>query len=158
MIAIVEKTFTVGERDIDELEHVNNQVYLRWLEEVARHASDVNGWTWERYRDEVGAAWMARQHWIEYLRPCALGDTVTAYTWLQAYTGARCLRRYAIKREGKICCVGATEWNFVNLTTRRAMVCPDVVISHFEIVPADDERLKELCISRPMRFVPEGLV
>lgn len=156
MTAIVKYEVTVQPKDIDVLNHVNNRVYLRWVEEAACFASDVNGWTIKDYL-KLGSAWMAREHWIEYLRPCALGEKIEIYTWVQSYQRGRSFRRYTMKNAGKVCCVAATEWVFVNLTTRRAVECPPEVISCFEDVAADDPRLKELGLTRCVRFVPTGM-
>ncbi len=156
-VAIVKYEVTVGEKDIDVLDHVNNRVYLRWVEEAAKFASDVNGWTTEDYL-KLGAAWMAREHWIEYLRPCALGDKIEVYTWIHSYQRGRSFRRYTMKNAGKICCVAATEWVFVDLTTRRAIDCPPNVCDCFTPVAGDDPRLKELGIARCVRFSPLGFV
>lgn len=155
-IPIFKYEVTVTPDDIDALNHVNNRVYMRWVEEAATAASAANGWSSERYL-EYGSAWMAREHWIEYLRPCVLGDKITIYTWVQNLAGGRSLRRYTMKNGDKVCCVAATEWVFVNLTTRRAIVCPPEVADHFVLVASDDERLKELGISRCVRFTPVGV-
>lgn len=154
MPAIVTQTFVAQERDIDELEHVNNRVYLRWMEESARYASAQNGWSTERYFEEGNGAWVAREHWVEYLRPVKLGEEVTVYTWVQSVSGPSSLRRYVMKKGGKICCVAATEWSYVNLATRRAENCPADLAKCFEIVPEDDPRLRELGIARFVRFAP----
>ncbi len=149
--------YTVTEEDTDELGHVNNRVYMRWLEESARAASALRGWGSEAYLTR-GYAWVARQHWIEYLRPCVPGDKVTVYTWVEASAGARSLRRYCFKRGPKVCIVAATEWDFIDLKTRRAVAVPDSVLSQFEPVPADDPRLKELGIARQVRYEPAPFV
>ena len=143
-IDIVRYEVQVGPQDIDVLNHVNNRVYLRWVEEAATTASAQNGWSTQDYL-KLGAAWMAREHWIEYLRPCVLNDTIEIYTWI------------AMKNHGKLCCVAATEWVFVDLTVRRAIECPENVASCFVTVPSDDARLKELGIARCVRFAPVGL-
>lgn len=154
MPAIVTKVFTVQQSDLDELQHVNNRVYLRWMEEAARHASAENGWPTERYFQEGNGAWVAREHWVEYLRPCKLGDTITVYTWVQSLAGPASLRRYVMKNGAKICCVAATEWNYINLTTRRAEPVPESLAACFELVAQDDSRLKELGVARFVRFAP----
>ena len=145
--------YMVTQADTDELGHVNNRVYMRWLEESARAASALRGWGADQYISR-GFAWVARQHWIEYLRPCVPGDKIVVYTWVEATAGARSLRRYCFKRGPKVCIVAATEWDFIDLKSRRAVDVPDSVRAQFECVPADDPRLKELGISRPVRYAP----
>lgn len=154
MPAIVTKTFDVTEHDIDQMNHVNNRVYLRWMEESAMFASAQNGWPAERYFAEGAGAWVAREHWVEYLRPCQLGDTVTVYTWVQSVAGASSLRRYVMKNGSKICCVAATEWVHVDLKTRRAVEVPDTLRQAFELVAEDDCRLREMGVARFVRFAP----
>ena len=158
MPAISAKKFTVKDTDLDELNHVNNRVYLRWMEEAARFASAENGWSTERYFEEGTGAWVAREHWVEYLRPCKLGDEITVYTWVQSLAGPASLRRYVMKNGPKICCVAATEWNYINLSTRRAETVPAELAACFELVPQDDARLKELGIARFVRFAPSQVL
>lgn len=146
----------VKPEDIDVLDHVNNRVYLRWVEEAALAASAANGWSTEQYL-EYGASWMAREQWIEYLRPCVLGDKISVYTWVQFQSGGRCLRRYSMKNGAKLCCVAATEWVFVDLKTRRAIDCPPEINDCFELVSPDDPRLKELGVARCVKFTPLGM-
>ena len=98
-----------------------------------------------------------RKHWIEYLRDCKLDDIIEVYTWVQEFSASTSLRRYAMKVNGKLCCVAATEWVYIDLKTRRASELPEQVESCFRIVPADDPRLKELGIARPVRYLPTAM-
>lgn len=147
----------VKPEDLDELNHVNNVVYMRWLEMAARAGSANAGWPTERYFREGLGAWVVRKHWIEYLRDCKLGDIIEVYTWVQEFSVSTSLRRYAMKVNGKLCCVAATEWVYIDLKTRRASELPEQVESCFRIVPADDPRLKELGIARPVRYLPTAM-
>ncbi len=154
---IVSRQFVVGPDDIDELEHVNNRVYLRWMEEIAREASAQGGWDSARYFKDGDGVWVSREHWVEYLRPCRLGETVTVYTWVQGFSGHASLRRYAMKNgAGKLCCTAATEWNYVNLRTRRSEDIPAELAACFEVIAPDDARLKALGIARGLRYAPDA--
>ncbi len=158
MSGITKVVYEVQESDLDELEHVNNRVYVRWMEEAARAASAEAGWPSERYFNQAGGAWVAREHWVEYLRPCSRGDKIEVYTWVQSFSGSLSLRRYAMKNAGKLCCAAATEWVYIDLKTRRTADLPEEIARGFEIVPADDPRLKELGVVRCVRFTPRSLV
>lgn len=147
----------VRSEDLDELNHVNNVVYMRWMEMAAREGSAQAGWPTERYFKEGLGAWVVRKHWIEYLRDCKLGDTVEIYTWVQGFHLSTSMRRYAMKVNGKLCCVAATEWVYIDLKARRASELPEVVSSCFKLVSDDDPRLKELGIARPVRYLPTGM-
>lgn len=70
----------VRSEDIDRLNHVNNTVYLRWMQDVA-----VGHWL-ELAPREMQAAmfWVVRRHEIDYLHSARLGDVVVAQTWVGA--------------------------------------------------------------------------
>ena len=59
--------------DIDELGHVSNLVYLRWVAEVAMAHSRARGWDFPRYRT-LGAVFMVRRHEIDYVAQVTLGQ------------------------------------------------------------------------------------
>ena len=69
--------------------------------------------------------WVAREHWIEYLRPALLGDHLSVYTWLQETAGPICLRRYAVVRGRTVLTRAATEWAHIDFKTKRAVMPPD---------------------------------
>lgn len=156
MATIYSKTFRVTEASIDALGHVNNKEYLRWMEEVAIEHSAERGWTQERYLEEKHV-WVAREHWIEYLRPALLGDELTVYTWIAAVNGPVSLRRYAVVKAGKIVTRAATEWAHIDFTTKRVCPLTEQMLEDFQVVPPDDPQLKALGIARPLRWVPVGM-
>ena len=71
--------------DIDHMGHVNNAVYIRWVQDViVRH--------WERFAGAEALAsrlWVALKHEINYLRPAFLDDQLQAVVILEAITGVR---------------------------------------------------------------------
>lgn len=150
---VYSEEFTVEERDIDVLGHVNNRVYLRWIETVATNHSAAKGYDAKRYL-AMGSVWVAREHWIEYLRPCFLNERVTVCTWIEAVDETRCLRRYVMKKAGKIVLNAATEWDYIHLATMRRTAIPESLRSAFTVFPAADERLKAAGLSRPLRYLP----
>jgi len=64
--------------DIDQLGHVNNVVYLRWVQEAA-----IAHWT-AAASPEAQAAffWVVARHEIDYKRPAFLKDRIIARTWV----------------------------------------------------------------------------
>ena len=77
-----ERIFVVTPDDIDELDHVTNVVYLRWVQEVAI-AHWRNAATSEQI---VEILWVAIRHEIDYEAPAFLGDQITARTWVEKWT------------------------------------------------------------------------
>ena len=68
----------VEQSDIDVLGHVNNTVYLHWVQEAA-----VAHWTAAATEEQYNAViWVVVRHEIDYLASIKLGDAVTARTWV----------------------------------------------------------------------------
>lgn len=135
----------VGPESIDIMKHTNNKEYLRWMEEAATAHSSALGWNTERYF-EIGQAFVAKAHWIEYLRPTYLGDRLTMYTWVENMMGKTSLRRFYLMRDRKVCMLGATQWAFIDIETGRGREIPEEVFSSFPLVSSSDQELKELGI------------
>lgn len=83
-----------GPSDIDELGHVNNVVYLAWVQEVAKaHWFAVTGA--EEARQLV---WVAVRHELDYRKPAFEGDHLLGRTWIGEAGGVRCERFVEIRR------------------------------------------------------------
>jgi acyl-CoA thioester hydrolase len=145
MPRIYVKHFRVGADAIDVHGHVNNQEYLRWMEEIAIAHSAAQGWPMERYFD-VGASWYVRSHSIEYLRPAMLHDDIAVYTWIAGLSERASPRRTLFVRRAErphILVKAETLWTFVNLATGRSIPIRDDVRAAFDIVDHDDDVLRE---------------
>ncbi len=155
--AVFTMSLYVGAESIDVLEHVNNREYLRWMEEAATAHATACGWSFDNLKKR-NRAWVARQHWIEYLRPALLGDELTLFTWVQSAKRFSSLRRYALKRGNELLMVGATEWVLINLETRSPVSCElpseRELIDGFTVLEPGDPLLRELGLIRTVRFAP----
>ena len=78
MSAHFEMTVAVLPSDIDEQKHVNNTVYLRWVQEVATaHWRAIAN---PEAQQNIG--WVVLRHEIDYKMPASLGDEVILRTWV----------------------------------------------------------------------------
>ncbi len=69
--------------DVDELGHVNNVVYLRWIQELA-----IAHWNSGTTTDERAAlVWVVARHEVDYERPVLPGDAVIGRAWIGAQVG-----------------------------------------------------------------------
>ena len=140
------KQFRVAADAIDIHGHVNNQDYLRWMEEIAIEHSTAQGWPMERYLNS-GGSWYVRSHFIEYLRPALLDDDITICTYVVAMTERDLPRRTLFLRTAcrrrQILARAETLWTFVDIQRGRAVPIPDEVRAAFEIVESEDEVLRE---------------
>ncbi|MCM2266100.1 MAG: acyl-CoA thioesterase [Desulfuromonadales bacterium] len=128
------------ERDIDGNGHVNNIVYVQWMQDIAIAHSDAVGCT--QATTALGCTWVARSHHIEYLRPAYAGDRVSVQTWLvDATRKSSSPRRYRMVREndGAVLAKGETLWVFIDMQNGRPRTIPPEVIDRFELVPENQE-------------------
>lgn len=142
MSGVFQLPIRVGKNSIDVLGHTNNKEYLRWMEEAALAHSDHLGWTMSRYF-ELGQAFVASIHKIEYLRPTHEGDELIMYTWVESMEKTKSRRCFYLKRGPKVCMKGWTEWTFVDLKTGRSAEIPEIVSKDFPIVTKEDPELRK---------------
>ncbi|HEU4408427.1 MAG TPA: acyl-CoA thioesterase [Polyangiaceae bacterium] len=123
---------TAAESDIDELGHVSNIVYVRWLQEVAQAHSRACGWDIPEYR-AIGAVFVVRRHEIDYFRPVYARDAVLATTWVAGFSGASCERctRFVRESDGLELARGVTTWVFVSSEGGRPKRIPDELARAF---------------------------
>jgi acyl-CoA thioester hydrolase len=78
MSSIFEMIVSVLPADIDELRHVNNTVYLRWVQDVATaHWRAIASAHVQR---KLG--WVVLRHEIDYKAPACFGDEILVRTWV----------------------------------------------------------------------------
>jgi len=84
--------------EIDEYRHVNNTVYLQWLDRIAWAHSATLGLPMERCL-ALRCGMAIRHTRVDYLEAAVLGDLLLLGTWIVASDGRlRCTRRFDILR------------------------------------------------------------
>jgi acyl-CoA thioester hydrolase len=132
MIPADRKGFTldieVAPQDIDELGHVNNTVYLRWVQDVATaHWRAVAA-----PADIASYIWVVTRHEIDYLRPTLPGETVTLTTWVGTPKGARFDRHVLVSgADAKPRARALTVWALIEAASGRVVRVPADVAAPF---------------------------
>ena len=124
-----EMTVSVSRGDIDEQNHVNNTVYLRWVQGVATaHWQAVAS---PEAQETVG--WVVLRHEIDYKTPAALGDKIILRTWIGKATRLTFERFTEIRRngDGQLLSKARTLWCPINAQTGRPMRVPAEVRLQF---------------------------
>jgi len=121
------REFPVTEAMIDGNRHVNNVVYVQWMQDVAIAHSEACGG--HAAMEAAGGTWVARSHHIEYLKAAYLGDVIVACTWIAETTKVRSMRRYEFRRaaDDVLLARGETEWVFLDAESGRAILIPESV-------------------------------
>ncbi len=115
--------------DIDELGHVNNVVYLAWINDVA--VGHWNAVTSDDVRTKM--IWFALRHEIDYKAEAVLGDTIVVRTWTGAARGLRYARHTRIFRhaEETLLAEGLTYWCPMDAVTRKPARPPKEIAALF---------------------------
>jgi acyl-CoA thioester hydrolase len=91
-------SITVASTDIDAYRHVNNAVYVTWLDRAAWEHSAALGLPIDQCL-QLDRGMAVVRSVIAYLRPALLGDAVEVATWLLPGPGkVRVRRRFQIRR------------------------------------------------------------
>lgn len=83
----------VQPEDIDELNHVNNVVYLRYVQEAAASHWDSIA----PLNFKASYSWVVLRHEIDYKNPAVLGDSIQAETWVTTCEGVRSERHVELR-------------------------------------------------------------
>lgn len=117
---------TVSTEHIDSLNHVNNEVYLRWILMAVDAHSESLGYTLPFFINS-GGCFVVRKHELNYLLPAHLGEELIIETWVTALKAAQSTRAYRIKRvrDERVIFTAETIWVYVDLKTGRPMEIPN---------------------------------
>ena len=127
-----EHTVKVAPEDLDELEHVNNAVYLMYVEACGRAHSEREGLTLEAFKAH-GAVPIIRRHEITYYRPAKLGDVLRVSTRITRLGGPRGLRHNEVRLEAgnELLVEVLTEWVWIEPGSGRPKRVPQAILQAF---------------------------
>jgi acyl-CoA thioester hydrolase len=127
--ASFEMTASVLPSDIDEQNHVNNTVYLRWVQDVATaHWRAIAS---PQAQETIG--WVVLRHEIDYTAPGGLGDEIVLRTWVGKATRLTFERFTEIRRsrDGQLLSKARTLWCPTHAQTGRPIRVPAEVRAQF---------------------------
>jgi len=120
------RTFTALPVHIDALGHVNNTVWVQWIQDLATAHWDNAA----RTQDWDAFYWVVVRHEIDYRGNIGPSESVTGTTWIEGPAqGATSLRRVEFTdQSGKRLVSAATTWAMIDRASGRlARVRPDVL-------------------------------
>ena len=119
-----ETKFTVVASDIDELNHVNNVVYIQWIQNIANLH-------WTQLKQDVDTtayAWVVIRHEIDYIGQALLGETLVAKTWVGKTEGIRSIRHVEFYKNNKLVVKAQTTFCLVNAKTFKPTRITDQIL------------------------------
>ena len=133
-------TLEVLPADIDAYDHVNNSVYLAWLDRAAWSHSATLGISLEQCVKSLRRGMAAHRTEIDYLRAAVLGDHVLVGTWITATDSKlRVQRRFQVRRaaDGATLVHARTDYVCINLDSGRATRMPDLFQRAYVVTAAN---------------------
>lgn len=127
---------TAGPGDIDVLGHVNNAVWVAWIQDIA-----VAHWdSLVTAQEREALVWVVTRHEIDYRGNVRAGETVTAETWVPAPPrGARFNRHVRfLGADGKVRVEAVTSWALLDRTSGRLLRVPAALAERFLEAAADE--------------------
>ena len=122
-------TLKPAPEDIDAMGHVNNVVYLRYVQEVAEAYWKTNA-THKQQRDIL---WVVLRHEIDYKKPALLEDIISGTTWVDPPEGPKIKRYVELKRaaDNTLLAKACTTWCAIDSSTGRPMRLNDAIMKVF---------------------------
>ncbi len=111
---------TVQPEHIDILGHVNNVVYVAWMQDVATAHIETLGLGLKEYI-ELKHAMVAVEHQVQYRKAAMLDDEVILRTWFYDINALYSFRQYAFYRakDSALLFTGSTKWACIEIATGR---------------------------------------
>ena len=99
--------------DIDTLDHVNNLVYVKWMDDIA--TTHWNFLTKENPLPQY--VWVVMRHEIDYLKQAGLGDEITVKTWVGETRGITSIRFMEFYKDSALLVKAKTTWAMLDAKT-----------------------------------------
>lgn len=114
---IFEETLIVTQKDIDELDHVNNVRYVQWMEDIAKSH-------WEKTAPaevQKKYLWLVVRHEIDYKGQAFTGDELLLQTYVGDHTNVTSQRHVVIrhKESNKVLIQAKSTWCLLDAETRK---------------------------------------
>lgn len=112
-------------QEIDQLNHVNNIVYLQWVQEISEQH-------WKKLTEDNpqnDLIWVVLRHEIDYLASAFLNDTITMKTWVGETSGFKSIRHVEILRDQKLLASTKTTWCLLDAQKHRPIKIPEKILT-----------------------------
>lgn len=120
-----QNTILVKPQHLDDLNHVNNVVYLQWVQDIAgEHWFSAAG-------KEREVLWVVRKHEIEYFNAAQLGEELVLSTWVESMRGLISKRLVEIHRGEELICRCTSDWVMLDANSKRPKRIPAEIASLF---------------------------
>lgn len=120
-------------REIDLAHHVNNAVYLDYMDDAGDAVLEAYGWSFQRMQN-AGFAIVIRRNQIQYHQPALLDDKLAIATWVSNVRRSTATRHYAIRRavDGCLLAMAHAFCVWIDLESGRPIRIPPDFLASFD--------------------------
>ena len=120
-------TVAIDPSDIDHMGHVNNSVYLKWVQDAV-----IDYWQNVAPPEAVARhLWVALKHEITYRKPTFLQDVVVAEVIAEKVEGARAFFRKVVRRGEDVLTEIQSCWCCLDAVTKRPVRLAQEIAGRF---------------------------
>ena len=113
----------------NEVNHVNNIEFIKWIDKASEIHLDTTGWTRPKLLEHQ-CMWFVARHEIDYRDEAFLDDDLVLSTWAEDVRRVKSWRSttiHALRDEPILVCECRTLWVLVNLETKKPMPVPSSI-------------------------------
>lgn len=112
---IFEQKHIVTANEIDEYNHVNNVVYVQWMQNI----SDAHWKELSKKATNIDYVWFVIRHEVDYKNQAVLGDEVMLKTWVGKTEGIKSIRHFEIYRDETLLVKSQTTFCLLDAVTKK---------------------------------------
>ena len=126
---IFQQELIVKQEHLDELNHVNNIQYLKWVQDIAKSHWEQNASS--ALREDY--FWVVLSHHIEYKASALLDEELLLKTYVSESKGVTSIRHVNIynKQSEKLVATCETKWCFMNRKNNKPARITEEIIQLF---------------------------
>ncbi|WP_367277102.1 acyl-CoA thioesterase [uncultured Acinetobacter sp.] len=138
MSDIFDLIIQVQPEHIDGLGHVNNVVYMQWMQEVTTAHIEAIGLGLKQYH-ALKHAMVAVEHQVQYRKAAFLDDKIILRTWLSDLNSLYSIRQYAFYRfeDQSLLFTGLTKWACIEIATGHPKRMSPTFLQAYQPLDAD---------------------
>jgi len=129
-LQVFTSTLTVAPNDLDDLNHVNNIVYVKWVQQIAERHWHANA----KHDILKNYFWVLTSHHIKYKSQAFLGDEILLKTFVTHSKGVRSTRQVDVYNNfnQQLLATSTTEWCLMDAKTKKPTRITDTIKSLFD--------------------------
>jgi acyl-CoA thioester hydrolase len=120
-------TITVEHNHLDDLRHVNNVVYLQWVQDIAK--AHWFALAKQPFTDQH--VWVVVRHELDYRKQAFLGDQIMATTYVESFNGPFSIRCVEFTKNDELLVKTRSNWCLLDVATQKPKRVPDEIVQLF---------------------------